>query len=206
MVFATVREGRFCFYGPSAACQQTSGERRNTHLAISKEDRANILKGYLEMLSTAQGMVVTEYRGMGMKNLNTIRGLLRPIQGGYTITKNTLFKLALRESGFAVPEDLLVGPTAVAVAYGDLSGLTKAVLARAKEDELLIVKGAIMGQTVFRADQLEALSTLPTLDEARATLIGLLQTPASQIVGILAQPAQQVANVLKAYIDKDEAA
>jgi large subunit ribosomal protein L10 len=175
-------------------------------LAISKEDRVNILQGYREMLKDAQGMVVTEYRGMGMKNLNAIRGVLRPIKGQYTITKNTLFKIALRELDFAVPEDLLAGPTAVAIAYGDLSGLTKAVIARAREDEMLVLKGAIMGQTVFRADQLEALSTLPTLDEARATLIGLLQTPASQIVGILAQPAQQVANVLKAYIDKDEAA
>jgi large subunit ribosomal protein L10 len=174
-------------------------------LAISKTDKENILKGYLEMLSNAQGMVVTEYRGMGMKNLNALRGTLRPIKGAYTITKNTLFKLALAETGFAVPEDLLVGPTAVAIAYGDLSGLTKAVMARAKEDELLILKGAIMGQTVFRADQLEALSTLPTLDEARAGLIGLLQTPASQIVGILAQPAQQIANVLKAYNDKNAA-
>lgn len=174
-------------------------------MAISKTDKENILKGYLEMLANAQGMVVTEYRGMGMKNLNAIRGVLRPIKGSYTVTKNTLFKLALRETGFAVPEDLLVGPTAVAIAYGDLSGLTKAVMARAKEDELLVLKGAIMGQTVFQAHQLEALSTLPTLDEARAGLIGLLQAPASQIVGILAQPAQQIANVLKAYNDKNAA-
>ena len=77
-------------------------------MAISKTDKENILKGYLEMLANAQGMVVTEYRGMGMKNLNTLRGLLRPIKGSYTITKNTLFKLALREVGFAVPEDNLV--------------------------------------------------------------------------------------------------
>ncbi len=80
------------------------------------------------------------------------------------------------------------------------------MLQRAKEDELLILKGAIMGQTVFRADQLEALSTLPTLEEARAQLIGLLQQPASRIVGVLSQPAQGIAGLLKAYTDKNEAA
>src|SRR5258706_5281256 len=114
MVFATACGDRFLFL----RAYKTSGERRNTRLAISKTDKENILKGYLEMLANAQGMVVTEYRGMGMKNLNALRGVLRPIKGSYTITKNTLFKLALRETGFAVPEDLLVGPTAVAIAYG----------------------------------------------------------------------------------------
>jgi large subunit ribosomal protein L10 len=173
-------------------------------LAITKAQKSEILQGYLDMLAKAQGMVITEYRGMGMTNFNTLRSALRPLKGSYTVTKNTLFKIALRETGFAVPEDLLNGPTAVAVAYGDLGSLTKAVLARAKEDELLKPKGAIMGQTVFRADQLEALSTLPSLEEARATLIGTLQQPASRLVGLLAQPGQSLAALLKAYTDQQQ--
>jgi large subunit ribosomal protein L10 len=172
-------------------------------LAISRETKEEILKGYIEVLSNAQGMVITEYRGMGMNNFNAIRGLLRPVNGQYTVTKNTLFKIALRETGFAVPEDLLAGPTAVAIAYADLSSVAKAVLARKKDDELLILKGAIMGETVFRGeDQVTALSTMPTLPEARASLIGLLQTPAVRIVSLLGQPATELAMVLKAYSDK----
>ncbi len=171
-------------------------------MATTRNQKEEILKGYMETLNNAQGMVLTEYRGMAMSNLNAIRSALRPIKGSFTITKNTLFKIALREAGFAVPEDLLVGPVAVAVAYGDLSGLTKVILARAKDDEKLILKGAIMGTTVFRADQLEALSTMPTLPEARATFIGTLQQPASRIVGLLSQPGQGLAAILKAYTDK----
>jgi large subunit ribosomal protein L10 len=171
-------------------------------LAITKAQKEEILKSYLELLSRAEGLVFTEYRGMGMKNFNTIRAALRAAKGAYTVTKNTLFKIALQETGFPVPEDMLTGPTAVAVAFEDVGSLTKAVLARAKEDELLVLKGAIMGQTVFRADQLEALSTLPSLDEARASLIGTLQQPASLLVGLLSQPGQGLAMVLKAYSDK----
>ncbi len=174
-------------------------------MAITREQKADILKGYLEMLGKAQGMVITEYRGMSMKNFNATRAALRGVQGGYTVTKNTLFKIALKETGFAVPEDLFSGPVAVAVAFGELGPLTKAVLARKKDDELLVLKGAIMGQEVYRADQLEALSTLPTLDEARASFIGTLQQPASQLVGLLAQPAQGLAGILKAYSDKLDA-
>ena len=175
-------------------------------MAITREKKTQIYQGYLDMLDKAQGMVVTEYRGMNMKSLSATRAVLRGLKGSYAVTKNTIFKIALHEKGFAVPEDLLAGPVAVAVAYGDLTGLTKAMLQRAKEDELLILKGAIMGQIVFRADQLEALSTMPTLDEARATLIGTLQQPASRIIGLLSQPAQGLAALLQAYTDKNEAA
>jgi large subunit ribosomal protein L10 len=174
-------------------------------LAITREQKAEILKAYLEMLGAAQGLIITEYRGMSMKSFNALRAVLRPAQGRYTVTKNTLFKIALHETGFAVPEDLFTGPTAVAVAYSELGSLTKTMLARAKEDELLILKGAIMGQTIFRADQLEVLSTLPSLEGARATLIGTLQQPASRLVGLLSQPAQGLAAILKAYTDQAHA-
>jgi len=173
-------------------------------LAITKEQRVQILQGYITTLSKAKGMVITEYRGMGMANFNALRNTLRPLKGNYMVTKNTLFRLALKETGFAVPEDLLVGPTAVAIAYDDLGSVTKAVMARAKEDELLILKGAIMGQTLFKANQLEVLSTLPSLDEARATLIGTLQQPASRLVGLFTQPAQGLAALIKAYTDKQQ--
>lgn len=173
-------------------------------MAITREQKGDILKGYVELLRGAQGLIVTEYRGMAMKNFNSARKALRAVKGNYTVTKNTLFKLALNEVGMAAPDDLFVGPVAVAIAYGDLSGLTKAILQAKKDDELLILKGAVMGKTVFRADQLEALSTMPNLEQARATLIGTLQQPASKFIGLLSQPGQGLAAILKAYTDKAE--
>ncbi len=173
-------------------------------MALSKEKKDEILAGYIEMLNRAQGLVITEYRGMTMKKFNDTRKALRSANGGYTVTKNTIFKIALEQVGMAVPEDLLVGPTAIGVAYGDLPSLTKAILQRAKEDELLKPKGAIMGKSIFKAAQLEMVSTMPTLDEARAGLIGTLIAPATSLLSLLAQPAQGLAAILQAWSDKDK--
>jgi large subunit ribosomal protein L10 len=180
-------------------------ERRDTRLAINKKKKEQLLQGYLEMLRDAQGLIVAEYRGMNMKAINAVRAAARPVGGRFTVVKSTIFQIALRETGFPAPDSLLSGPIAVAVASSDLSKLTKTIMA-IKDQPLLILKGAIMGETVFRADQLEVLSTLPTLDEARASLIGALVSPASQLVGLLTQPAQNLAATLKAYTDKLEGA
>lgn len=174
-------------------------------MAITKEKKDEVLAGYIDILSRAQGMIITEYRGMTMKAFNDTRRALRAVNGSYTVTKNTLFKIALAQAGMAVPEDLLVGPTAIGIAFGDLPSLTKAVLQRAKEDERIKLKGAIMGTSVFTAAQLDMLSTLPTLDEARAGLIGTIVAPATAIFSLLAQPAQGLAAILQAYSDKDNA-
>jgi large subunit ribosomal protein L10 len=172
-------------------------------LAITKEQKGEILQGYLDMLQKAQGMVVTEYRGMSMKNFNAIRKTVRGIDARYTVTKNTLFKIALRETGFAAPDDLLVGPVSVAIAYADLGKLAKAMIDAAKTDDKLILKGGIMGDSVFRGDkELEILSTLPSLEQARASLIGTLQQPAVRLVSVLNQPAVGLAAILKAFTDK----
>jgi large subunit ribosomal protein L10 len=171
-------------------------------LAITKEQKGEILQGYIEMLAKAQGLVVSEYRGMTMSSFNNVRKALRGVNGSYTVTKNTLLKIALRENGFAAPDDLLLGPIAVAVAYIDVAKVAKTMLDAAKADEKLILKGAIMGKTVYQSAQIEALSTMPTLEGARASLVGTLQQPASRFVGLLAQPAQGLAAILKAYSDK----
>lgn len=174
-------------------------------MALSKQDKTEILEGYVQVLNRAQGLVVTEYRGMTMKQFNDVRKSLREANAAYLVTKNTLFKLALKQVGMAAPDELLVGPVAVGVAFGDLPSLTKAVLQRAKENDLLKPMGAIMGQSVFTAKQLEMVSTMPTLNEARAGLIGTIIAPISSILSLLEQPAVQLMGLLQAYSDKDKA-
>jgi len=173
-------------------------------LAISKDDKVAILGIYDEVLARTNGMVVTEYRGMTMKQISEVRKALREANGGYLVTKNTLFKLALEKAGMATPDDLLTGPVAVGLAFGDLPSLTKAMMQRAKENDLIKLKGAIMGQSVFRADQLEMVSTMPTLDEARAGLVGAISAPISTLLSLLEQPAVQLMALLQAYADKDK--
>jgi large subunit ribosomal protein L10 len=173
-------------------------------LALTKEEKTEILNGYVEVLNRAQGLVVTEYRGMTMKQISDVRKALREANSAYLVTKNTLFKLALTQVGMAAPDELLVGPVAVGIAFGDLPSLTKVVLQRAKENELLKPMGAIMGQSVFTAKQLEMVSTMPTLDEARAGLIGTIVAPISSILSLLEQPAVQLMGLLQAYSDKNK--
>lgn len=172
-------------------------------MAITREKKDSMYAIYIEFLQKAQGMIITEYRGMTMKNISAVRQILRPIDSSYNVVKTTIFSKALAQTGFAVPDDLLVGPVAVAVAYSDVSKVAKAMLA-IKDQPLLVLKGAIMGEQVFRAEQLEALSTMPTLEEARATLIGTLQSPATGLLALLNTPAQNLAMVLKAYTDKQQ--
>ncbi len=172
-------------------------------MAISKAKKDQLYSTYLDVLRRSQGMVITEYRGMSMKNLSAVRKVLRDVDASYAVVKNTIFKIALRESGFAAPDDLFEGPVAVALAYSDVTKVTKTLLG-IKDQPQLVLKGAVLGELIFRAEQLEALSTMPTLDEARATLIGTLQSPATGFLALIGTPAQNLAQVLKAYTDKLE--
>ncbi len=175
-------------------------------MAINKEDKGAILAVYQEVLSRTQGLVVAEYRGMTMKQFNDVRKSLREVNAAFVVTKLTLFKIALEQAGMAVPDDLLVGPVAMAIAFGDLPSVAKAMLQRAKENDLLKPKGAIMGTSVFMAAQLEMVSTMPTLDDARAGLVGAIAAPISSLLSLLEQPATQLMALLQAYSDKDKPA
>jgi large subunit ribosomal protein L10 len=133
-------------------------ERRNTRLAISKEKKHQLVKEYVDLLQGAKGFVITEYRGMTMKGLDELRAKLRENNAKFMITKNTLLKIALEEVGMAVPDDLLVGPVALAVALQDLPWTVKTVLEYAEDTEIFVVKGGVIGEAAVRAGELEAIS------------------------------------------------
>jgi large subunit ribosomal protein L10 len=185
-------------------------------LAITKTRKEELVAEYIDMLRKARGIVVTEYRGMTMKNLDELRGKLRENQSGLTVTKNTLLKIALREVGMAVPDNMLNGPVALAVAYEDLPATIKTVLEYAGTNELFIAKGGVIGTTAVRGADLNAVSELPPLDVLRAQLLGMVTMPLAQFVGLLEAPSQQLVavikagseglvNVLAAYSQKDAA-
>ena len=170
-------------------------------MAITKQRKQELIQEYVQLLQQAKGIVVTEYRGMTMKQLDDLRRKLREINSGFTVTKNTLFKIALSEVGMAVPDDLLVGPVAVAVAFGDLAKTIQTVLDYAKDNELFVAKGGVIGNRAFPAEQLEAISQLPPLDVLRAQLIGMTTMPLTQFLGLLEEPGRQVVAVIQAATD-----
>ena len=167
-------------------------------MAITRKRKENLVQQYIDLLQDARGVVITEYRGMTVQDLDTLRGQLREKGATFTITKNTLLKLALNEVGMAVPEDLLTGPVALVVANQDLPSTVKTVLEYASDNDLFITKGGISGEAIFAESDLKVLSELPPLDVIRAQLVGMATMPLTQFLGLLEEPGRQLVGVIKA--------
>ncbi|HEX2907804.1 MAG TPA: 50S ribosomal protein L10, partial [Phototrophicaceae bacterium] len=113
-------------------------------MAITKARRAELLAAYEDFLGKTDGVIITEYKGMSVAQISELRGKLREVQGRYVITKNTLFKLAMKETGWPVPEDLLVGTTGVVLGNGNFPTVAKSILAYAGDHaEIFAVKGGV---------------------------------------------------------------
>jgi large subunit ribosomal protein L10 len=175
-------------------------------LAITKERKEELVAHYSELLSRTDGFIIAEYRKMSVARVNELRNRLRDAAGGsYSVTKNTLFRIALRENGWVVPEDLLIGQTGVVFGNGNLPAVAKAVQGYVKDNgDFFIVKGGVIEGAVFDAAKLEAIANLPTLDEIHAQLAGLIVQPAATLAGLLSSATGQVVNVLQAYLQKHE--
>lgn len=174
-------------------------------MAITKERKQELVATYDALLAKTDGFIVTEYRGLTVAKLDDLRDRLRAASGSYGITKNTLFSISLKQNGWPVPSDLLVGPTAVAFGNGNLPGVAKVVQAFQKDNpDLFIVKGGVLAGSVFSAKELEAVANLPTLDELHAQLAGLIVQPAAMLAGLLNSATSQVVNVLQAYLQENE--
>ena len=174
-------------------------------MAITKERKNELVAEYSDLLAKTDGFIVTEYRGLTVEKLDDLRNRLRESAGVYTVTKNTLFSIALAQNGWTVPTDLLLGPTAVAFGNGNLPAVAKALQAFAKDNpDLFVVKGGVLAGKVFGAKDVEAISNLPTLDEIHAQLAGLIVQPAAQLAGLLNAATSQVVNVLQAYLQENQ--
>jgi large subunit ribosomal protein L10 len=167
-------------------------------LAITRERKEEVLADYIKLLERSEGLIVTEYRGMKMTAFQDLRAALRDVGASYFVTKNRLLKIALRNQGLPAPDSLLTGPVAIGFAHRDIAGMAKVLIDKSKAQELLILKGAIVGQSVFGQDDLQTISELPSINELRAALLGLLVQPAQSLLGVLGAPAQQLVGVLDA--------
>jgi large subunit ribosomal protein L10 len=158
------------------------------------------LKG---VFSDAGAVVVTHYLGLTVAEMTDLRGRLRKEGASLKVVKNRLAQKALNGAGEGA-NALFKGP--VAIAYGpDVTSAAKVATQYAKDNEKFIVVGALMGEQVLDAKGVGALAKLPSLDELRSQLIGLINSPATKIAGVLQAPAAQLARVFSAYASKDAA-
>ena len=171
-------------------------------MAKSKEQKETMLAQYVEWVSKSQAVVLVEYSGLKMSNLDAIRTKVREAGGEFHIVKNTLAKLALEKAGFKVPEDYSEKSTAIGFAFSDPAGFAKALTEATKGMEAVKIKGGFMGALTLKPAEVKALASLPPLPVVRAQLLGVLQAPAGKLVRTLAEPGRQVAFVLKAFSEK----
>jgi len=165
-----------------------------------KSEAIEDLKG---VFANAGAVVVTHYMGMTVKQTEDLRGRLRAEGATFRVVKNTLAQKALGDDASGAGE-MFKGP--VAIAFGpDPVSAAKVSSQYAKENEKFSIVGAMMGPQVLDAAGVDALAKLPSLDQLRAKIVGLLQAPGTKIAGILQAPASQLARVLNAYATKDAA-
>jgi len=146
-------------------------------------------------------VIVTHYKGMTVAEMTDLRGQVRAAGGKLKIAKNRLAKRALDGTVYGPIEALLTGPTALAYAK-DPVGVPKVLVQYAKKNEKLQILGGGLGSVLLDPAAVTALAELPSLDELRGKLIGVLQAPAQRIAAVLQAPGTQLARVLQAYADK----
>ena len=150
-------------------------------------------------------VVVTHQSGLTVAESTDLRRRMRAADASYKVTKNRLVKLALVGTPYEGIADLFEGPTAIAYSADPVAAARVAVNFSKENDKLVVVGGAM---AEIRLDEagVKALATLPSLDELRGKLLGLLNAPATKIAGVLQAPAGQLARVFSAYANQDEAA
>jgi large subunit ribosomal protein L10 len=149
-------------------------------------------------------LLVAHYKGLTVAEMTNLRVAVRKTGAGFKVTKNLLAKRAIAGTQYEKLSHLFKGPTAVAYATDPVSA-AKALAEFAKKNEKLVLVGGAFGETILDKAAIQQLATLPSLDELRAKIIALLQTPATRIAGVLQAPAGQLARVFGAYATKDAA-
>ena len=168
---------------------------------MNRNEKAELIETLQSTLSEATAVVVTHQTGLTVAESSDLRGRMREAGAGFRVTKNRLTKIALQGTKYEDITDLFTGPTAMGTSADPVSA-AKTLVAFAKEnDKLTIVGGALDGKVLDKAG-VEALAKLPSLDELRASLVGLLNAPATKVARLAQAPAAKLARVIQARADQ----
>lgn len=149
-------------------------------------------------------VVVTRNLGLTVAQSTALRTKMRDAGASYRVSKNTLARIAAEGTTYSSLSDLLVGPTALSTSVDPVAA-AKVVVEFAKTNDKLEIVGGAMGDTVLDVNGVKALATLPSLDELRGTIIGLISAPATKIARVLKEPGGQIARVLAAHAAEGDA-
>ena len=167
---------------------------------MDRSEKQELVSSLHSTFQAAGLVVVTRQVGLTVSEVTDLRRRMRDAGANFKVTKNRLARLALAGTEYEPLSSLFKGPTAIAFSQDPVAAAKVAVAFAKANDKLTIVGGAMPG-TVLDTAGITALATLPSLDELRGKLLGLLQAPATRIAGVLQAPAGQLARVVQAYAD-----
>jgi len=172
---------------------------------VERAEKREFVTGLNEVFKSTGSVVVAHYAGLTVANMNDFRSKMRAAGGTVKVAKNRLAIIALQGTESEGMKGLFKGQTLIAYA-DDPVAAPKVAADFAKTNDKLVILGGAMGSTALDADGVKALATMPSLDELRAKLVGMIQTPATRIAAVVNAPAGNLARVFGAYSRKDEAA
>jgi large subunit ribosomal protein L10 len=172
---------------------------------VDRAEKSELVATLKEVFSTSAVVVVAHYAGLTVSQMQTLRRQAKQSGASVKVAKNRLAKIALEGTDVAAIAPLMKGPTVITFS-GDPIAAPKVAVDFAKGNEKFVILGGSMGTTALNPDGVKALASLPSLDELRAMLIGLIQAPATKIAQVVNAPAAKVARVVQAYASKSEAA
>lgn len=168
---------------------------------MEKAQKAEVVESLKGLFGEAGTVVVAHYSGMTVAEMSDLRARARKAGASFKVAKNCLAKRALEGTPVAGIAALFKGPTGIAFSKDPVAA-AKVVVAYAKDNTKLVVLGGAMGAEVLGPDGIKALASLPSLDELRAKIVGLLQAPATKVATVLQAPAAGLARVISAHAKK----
>ena len=172
---------------------------------MDRTQKQQVVETLQRDLAETACIVVTHQSGLNVAEATQLRRLVRDAGASFRVTKNRLAKRAIAGTGFEALSPMFTGPTAIAFSRDPVAAAKVVVAFANRNDKLTIVGGGLAGRRLA-ADEVKELASLPTLDELRGKLIGLLQTPAIRVAAVLQAPAGHIARVLAVYADHHDEA
>jgi large subunit ribosomal protein L10 len=172
---------------------------------VDRAEKSELVTAMNQVFSDAGAVVVAHYSGLSVAEMTALRAKMRDAGAGVKVAKNRLAKLALKGTEAETIADLLKGPTVIAFSKDPVAA-PKVATDFARTNDKLVILGGSLGRTSLNPEGIKALASLPSLDELRGKLVGLISSPATRVAQVLAAPAAQVARVVGAYANKSEAA
>jgi large subunit ribosomal protein L10 len=171
---------------------------------VDRAEKKELVAELNGVFKTSSVVIVAHYSGLTVAQLQSLRKQMRAAGASVQVAKNRLAKIALEGTDVASIGSLLKGPTLIAYS-DDPVAAPKVAVAFSKESDKFVILGGAMGKTVLNPDAVKALATLPSLDELRAKIVGLVQAPATKIAQLANAPAAKLARVFGAYANRDAA-